>query len=239
MIIRCLLVLCFLGASAALANPLEREMDQARPDARELQRAKQQLEKPSPKGVETRLFVPPFHKRKDAPALSATFCRSCHQQYPHRSNVRKRAFLNMHSRYISCETCHWRPEGKQLTYAWAKVLGSSHAQGMIVPGLKGEQALIMENSPWAHALKQKWEEADGAGRIEIKAKLHHPLRTKGPGCGACHGNEDALLDYGMLGYKPQRARELELNPTARFIERTEPQSASDPVRRIHIRDLLE
>ncbi|WP_456412245.1 hypothetical protein [Thiolapillus sp.] len=239
MIIRRFLFLYFLAASIALANPLVQEMDQAQPDAGELQRAKEQLEKSSPEAVETPLFVPPFHKRKVAQALPATFCRSCHQQNPHRSNARKRAFLNMHSRYISCETCHWRPEGEQLAYAWMQVPGSSHARGMIVPRLKGEPVLIAESIPWARVLKQQWEEADEAGKVEIKAKLHHPLREKGPGCGACHGNEDALLDYGLLGYKPQRARELELNPTARFIERTEPRSADEPVRRIHIRDLLE
>jgi len=239
MIARRFLMLYFLATPVALANPLMLEMDQARPDAGELQRAKEQLEQPPVRAIVTPLFVPPFHKRENAPALPASFCRGCHQQNPHRSNVRKRAFLNMHSRYIACETCHWRPEGKQLEYAWTKVPGSSRAEGIITPSLKGEPVMIMENTPWARTLKRQWEEADDAGKVEIKAKLHQPLKEKGPGCGACHGNEETLLDYEVLGYKPQQARKLERNPTARFIERTEPQSADEPIRRIHIRDLLE
>ncbi|WP_456377529.1 hypothetical protein [Thiolapillus sp.] len=239
MMIRCFLVSYLAWISAAVANPLTMEMDQAQPDAKELQQAREQLQQPLPQPVAEPLFVPPFHKRMDEPSPPATLCRSCHQQAPHRNDPRKRAFLNMHGRHIACETCHWLPEGKKLDYGWVKVLGSDHPDGMIAPSFEGEPVLIRETDSWARKLKQEWEQADDALKAEIKARLHYPLQAKGPGCGACHDDEASLLDFRALGYKPERARELELDPTARFIERTEPVSADEPVRRIHIRDLLE
>ena len=234
-----LLLFVLTSVSVVAANPLIMEMDQARPDARELQQAREQLQQPLPQPVTEPLFVPPFHKRMDQSPQPTTFCRSCHQRAPHRNDPRKRAFLNMHSRYIACETCHWRPEGGKLGYGWVKVLGSNHSDGMIAPSLEGEPVLILENDSWARKLKQDWEQADDAAKAEIKARLHHPLKQKGPGCGACHGDEASLLDYQALGYEPERARELELDSTARFIGRSEPESKDEPVRRLHIRDLLE
>jgi len=65
------------------------------------------------------LEVPPFHKRgKEDDSLGNSFCITCHLTPPHTKSLRTRTFMNMHTRYVACETCHFRPEGVQLTYQW-------------------------------------------------------------------------------------------------------------------------
>jgi len=65
------------------------------------------------------LAVPPFHKRgKISDSLEHSFCTTCHMSPPHTKSERTRTFMNMHTQYIACETCHFRPENVQLTYQW-------------------------------------------------------------------------------------------------------------------------
>ena len=48
-----------------------------------------------------------------------TSCRVCHPLYPHSSNNKVRALLNMHTGFLLCEVCHLRKEHfDKLTYDW-------------------------------------------------------------------------------------------------------------------------
>ncbi len=65
------------------------------------------------------LEVPPFHKRgKVDDSLGNSFCTTCHLTPPHTKSLRSRTFMNMHTQYIACESCHFRPETVQLSYQW-------------------------------------------------------------------------------------------------------------------------
>ncbi|WP_428355588.1 multiheme c-type cytochrome [Methyloprofundus sp.] len=65
------------------------------------------------------LEVPPFHKRgKVDDSLGNSFCTTCHLTPPHTKSLRTRTFMNMHTQYVACETCHFRPEGVALSYQW-------------------------------------------------------------------------------------------------------------------------
>lgn len=65
------------------------------------------------------LEVPPFHKRgKVDDSLGNSFCTTCHLTPPHTKSLRTRTFMNMHTQYVACETCHFRPEGVVLSYQW-------------------------------------------------------------------------------------------------------------------------
>ena len=65
------------------------------------------------------LEVPPFHKRgKVDDSLGNSFCTTCHLTPPHTKSMRTRTFMNMHTQYIACETCHFRPENAPLSYQW-------------------------------------------------------------------------------------------------------------------------
>ncbi|MCF7970408.1 MAG: hypothetical protein K9L22_04495 [Methylococcaceae bacterium] len=72
------------------------------------------------------LEVPPFHKRgKTSDSLAHSFCTTCHMSPPHTKSERTRTFMNMHTQYIACETCHFRPENVALTYQWQDTRNAS------------------------------------------------------------------------------------------------------------------
>ncbi|WP_457673107.1 hypothetical protein [Thiolapillus sp.] len=236
-----LMLACLSGlvAGAFAANPYTDAVDAARVDEQALEQARGQLDEPRAEPRKEPLFVPPFHHRVEEQAAAATLCHNCHDIAPHGRNARTRAFLNMHSRKIACETCHWRPEGKTPGYSRARVPGVGPEEGMIAPVLDGEPVLTLADVPWARRLAQDWEQADKAEKARIKARLHQPLEEKGPECTACHDARDSLLDWKALGYEGGRIRELQDNPTAHFLQRTAPESPDDPVVRIQLRDLLQ
>jgi len=94
-----------------------------------LQKALAQVKERKDIEVLDNLAVMPFHKRG---VLQVTeklaFCMNCHLPLPHRKNKRNRTFLNMHSLYIACETCHFRPKGIALDYRWLAYSGADAGQ---------------------------------------------------------------------------------------------------------------
>lgn len=50
----------------------------------------------------------------------ASICVRCHGNVPHDESKEVRSFLNMHAFYLSCETCHSRPEdgAEAWTFRW-------------------------------------------------------------------------------------------------------------------------
>ncbi|HHS82802.1 MAG TPA: hypothetical protein ENJ68_04710 [Devosia sp.] len=126
-----------------------------------------------------------------------------------------------------------------LDYRRVRVPGVQASEGLIAPLVEGKAVMTLAGVPWARRLARDWEQADKEARVRIKARLHAPLEEKGPECTACHDEEQGMLDWRRLGYEAGRIRELQENPIARFLQRTEPESAQDPVVRIELRDLLE
>ncbi len=231
-----LLLACF--TAPASGNPLLEAQESARPALAELERAREQLNQPPVEPLKEPLFVPPFHKRSTDRTLPATFCRACHRTPSHRDNAVKRAFLNMHERYIGCETCHWKAD-RPVSYRWLEMAGSPDERGLIVPYHEGQPVTVTETDPRVQHTRKRWEEADLEDRIFIKARLHHPLEEKGPSCTSCHRMKQPRFDLEALGYDPVRARELYLLPIARFVEESKPEQLDEEVKRIRIRDLLQ
>ncbi|MCK4707561.1 MAG: hypothetical protein KAU21_03005, partial [Gammaproteobacteria bacterium] len=86
---------------------------------KELEEAKKQLEEHKDVKIKNILSVKPFHHRvENVETQKQPFCQSCHLDNPHQANQRNRSFLNMHSDYISCETCHLKTENINLDYRW-------------------------------------------------------------------------------------------------------------------------
>ena len=50
----------------------------------------------------------------------ASTCVSCHGAVPHNKSKEMRSFLNMHTYYTACQTCHIHPEegGDKLAFGW-------------------------------------------------------------------------------------------------------------------------
>ena len=85
----------------------------------QLQASIKKVEEHQPVSLRGELEVPPFHKRTSVnAALDNSFCTICHQSPPHTKSIRSRTFMNMHTQYIACETCHFRPKNQPLSYQW-------------------------------------------------------------------------------------------------------------------------
>lgn len=228
--------------SAPQATPLFVERaEAARPDREALVKAERQVREH--KEVEPRevLAVPPFHKRVAAlGSESETYCQGCHRPLPHSKKPRTRSFLNMHSRFIACETCHFRPEDTALEYRWldyparreAPVDAQRFRTGRnldnslridgrvkIAPFHRGEPAVTFPGSEFAERVARIWRDGDIAAKARLKARIHAPLQEKGPECTACHTEERPLLDLVALGASVEQALAIRRHLLPQFFAR--------------------
>ena len=212
----------YLPVFMAQAAPLYlQQLESAAIDEKKLQEAHKQIKDYSKITLKEDLFVPPFHNQNPAQATDKnSFCSTCHLLPPHTKNKRKRSFLNMHSQYISCETCHFQPENVQLEYRWLNFNDNSNKNSAqnsnnkrITPFYNNEAVIIFVDHELATQVKQIWqkESADKELSTEespthklstevilekarLKLRIHSPLGKKGPKCIDCHNNKDPFLD---------------------------------------------
>jgi len=246
------LFLLLVSLSVSAENYYLLQVDYAEISDKELQVALKQIQELKELELQEIAGLPPFHQRQDAlDTEERSFCLNCHLALPHRENERQRTFLNMHSRYVACETCHLK-SNKQTTlkYRWlafnqphaglevVALAGDSEASFMPIPGARiapfvgDEPAVLFEKSHSAKRTLKEWETSDGLTKAKLKARLHAPLQKEGPACEACH-NEKSLLDLVMLGADPIKKRQIEQNGIASFFARFNEQTE-----RLRITDLL-
>jgi hypothetical protein len=113
-------VLLLLCVGNAHAEPLYPQLvKQATVSDKVLKEAGKQVREHKKVKVLDALSVAPFHKRDtQQETAKQPLCLVCHLTLPHRKNERSRTFMNMHSRFIACETCHLRPKDIPLEYRW-------------------------------------------------------------------------------------------------------------------------
>jgi len=140
---------------------------------------------------------------------------------PHRSDERQRSFLNMHSRYISCLTCHFRPDNVSLDYRWLNFnqQGSEHKAKRIAPFYKDEAVPVFNGHKMAEQLARDWQHKSLLEKAKIKARLHAPLSEEGPGCLQCHDREKNMLDLPALAYSEKETEKLQQHSIPRFFDR--------------------
>ncbi|MEE9354482.1 MAG: hypothetical protein V3U75_02730 [Methylococcaceae bacterium] len=111
-------LLCSIGDTLAENFYLERVMNLPL-DAKTLAESEKKIKEHKNIKIRDDIDVPPFHKRKTGTdPLANTFCTTCHLSPPHTKSLRKRSFLNMHTRYVACESCHLRPEDVKMKFVW-------------------------------------------------------------------------------------------------------------------------
>lgn len=241
----------------------------ARPDQEALQRAEKQIA--DLKDLTLRdISLGPFHKRKAEPILATgqVYCTGCHLPLPHQKRLRSRAFYNMHTQYLACETCHYRPEDVTLTYRWydyqtkaeAEVIAGRFYAGRgkedadpllkrdgsvkIAPFYGDQPVLITREHSFSQELQALWKAADEQQRVQIKASIHMPLQQKGAQCVACHTREEGMLDLAALSATPEQIKKIEQNTIADFFKHYQAdEAAGDSItdekeQRIRITDLL-
>lgn len=209
------------------------------------------------------LEVPPFHKRgKDDDSLGNSFCTTCHLTPPHTKSMRTRTFMNMHTRYVACETCHFRPEAVELSYQWQDTRNASlvAAQAQlfrqqikpvkgkkspeqksknpfvkITPFYQQQSVALRKNSAFAVETKKIWQQQGiSAEKVKRRALVHAPLSEKGPKCQVCHTDEESLLKLTELGATDYQAEKIQNNIVTQFFSRYK-----DEEQRIRIMSLLK
>jgi hypothetical protein len=132
-----LLALCFaLPHTRADTMPyLLEQIQKATPDAAIIEKAKKQVADHQDVKLQ-KISLVPFHLREKNPINeSKVYCTECHSTIPHLKSLRSRAFLNMHTDYVACETCHFQAatakDGGSVaigTTAWMQEVGQRMEQ---------------------------------------------------------------------------------------------------------------
>jgi len=232
-------VIClFFSVFTVQAEPLYLEqIKSSEADEKALHEAHKQIKDHSEIILKEDLFVSPFHKQNESKATDKdAFCSTCHQQRPHRSDERKRSFLNMHSRYISCETCHFKPKTFQLEYRWLDFNENSNEvpAKRITPFYDKEAVLILSDHELAEQARETWNKKSSIEKAKLKLRLHAPLSKEGPECLDCHNNKDQLLDLESLDYSKKEITKLQQHSIPRFFSRFTKEG-----QRLRMSDLLQ
>jgi len=190
------------------------------------------------------LLVNPFHHKKEIKdKLKKPFCQNCHLEKPHQVNQRNRSFLNMHTKYISCETCHLnnqvlKLENKWLAYGYPNVgkvidvYSSVHTEAekvktsilprpgaKISPFNKGKKVVVFKDEKFSIEVEKKWKTLPEEEKARLKASLHKPLNKKGLSCDKCHSENQKVLDFKLLGANQKQTHSITSNDIAQFFGR--------------------
>ncbi len=212
-----LLLPLLIAPPLVAGGPYIERVEQFEPDGDRLQKAREKIANHREIEIRRDFSFPSWHKRppfQDQPGT--LFCTGCHLPYPHTERW-NRAFLNMHSQFIACGTCHFRPEGLRLTYRWLDYRTKRPAQGefqidrppekrrpretalKITPFLGEGPALPFRDDPWSLELLKKWRSAPLEGKAALWVKIHAPLKEGGAPCDRCHREKGPLFDPKALG----------------------------------------
>ncbi len=245
-----LFILISLSVRAESDNFYLSSVKQAKLTQEDLTKSAEKVKEHKKITVYNDLEVPPFHKRQiwEKQSLSKTFCTDCHQSPPHREDLRSRTFLNMHTEFIACETCHMRPKDVTLEYSWLNYENKqklnaeptlfrqqiddndiaknserkqreTHKLHKIAPYYAGQPALIFKDHPYAEQTRQIWKNGSVEERVKRRAKIHLPMEEKGPECKACHQKDKPMLDLAVLGANPRQVRGMQNHIVPQFFER--------------------
>lgn len=250
-----MIVCCAVIDVQAETTPLyQQRFEQAVPDAEALKHSAELLQAHQEVPLQTKPLIQPFHKQQgEIETAPAAFCRHCHGPLPHDKSLRNRAFLNMHVRFIACETCHFRPKDVRLDYRWFDYQGLKAVTGQglfrlghevdnakqrlvnpkIAPFHQGEAAFVVKDSAWGLGIAEQWKQASPEDKVALRAKIHWPLEKKGPECHDCHDVDKPMLDLPALGATREETQAMQKHVIPQFFRHYEKDD-----QRITIRNLL-
>lgn len=171
---------------------------------------------------ETRIKGHFHHIGFDIGPDNRSYCIECHGDIPHDKVKEIRAFLNMHSFFIGCQTCHVRLDAAQKTgvFKWYdRTTGEIVASPVQVqkPGTYKAKLIPFEK------LNGKLQRVDSQERIDFvyeyktretslsesqksrAKKIIHQIVDKQPYmCEDCHQKENPILPLEAIGYSKER-----------------------------------
>lgn len=151
------------------------------------------------------------------------FCIECHGPTPHSRKPNQRAFLNMHSLFISCNTCHVREqmEHPPTRFGWISLVnGQPCPNPEMVEGVWGEYGAkivplsagdspvpvtLKETEAFAAKYRKEMNGLSDRQKVISNKLIHKNCIEKPVNCSDCHKTQKGFLDYLSLGYSPERA----------------------------------
>ena len=166
-----------------------------------------------------------------------SYCNKCHGDMPHNKVKEVRAFWNMHSFFMACETCHIRfddptapPDYKWYDRRSGQIVDSpvSHAKpglysAKIVPFERANGNLARVDSDERIAFANEFIKIGNSLSEFQKSKaikLIHQVDSKKPYvCDDCHRKDKPILSLRDLGYPQERIAFLEGNEVVGMIDK--------------------
>lgn len=152
------------------------------------------------------------------------FCIECHGPTPHSRSAQIRAFLNMHSLFVSCEVCHVRSEENErpTRFGWIGLTdGRLSPNPEMEEGIWGEygvkiiqlieqagrlEPLVMtEEREFAAEFNRQSYRLDERQKVIGNKFIHRTCIEEPLQCTRCHTAEDPFLPFSELGYSKERA----------------------------------
>lgn len=178
-----------------------------------------------------------FHHLVPFPQLPATLrstCYICHTHLPHNKSKKIRAMLNMHTTYLTCESCHLKKDkGETIVYKWYSPMekdpkgpffGTSYNPetgalvmtgddfAKIAPFHKQNGHLTpivhMQDTATAREYMRIRDQLTPEKQKERTQRFHVDVLAKGPDCRTCH-TTGGILDFKALGFSAKRTVDIE------------------------------
>ncbi len=186
------------------------------------------------------LDLAPFHFRaspninkntKQTTTNNTGLCLSCHDNNAHSKSVKLRSFLNMHTKTIACQTCHFSSAKHELNYQWqtqnkqlvSHIDFANKKDHLLIPTYQGKSIMPDKNSDFAKNLKQQWQQAeknvDKKQQALLWQSIHQPLAQQKTTCTSCHQQTNPRINLLELGAEKTRQQRFEQNIIARFFKR--------------------
>ncbi|WP_026836299.1 hypothetical protein [Limisalsivibrio acetivorans] len=184
-----------------------------------------------------------FHELEEAKLNdSYNLCVSCHGDIPHSTKKETRAFLNMHSYFMGCETCHIKVDnGQRANFEWYSKITGERKTSMDVKAFLGDpeyKIIPVQNEAGSNILYssdsmrdtaseliQGAESLSGNEKSSMLDELHAPMSKleNSVTCKDCHTGqyEEAYLPYKKLGYAERRIDQLIGNEVVGMINKYE------------------
>lgn len=157
-------------------------------------------------------------------------CLLCHTILPHNKNIRNRAFLNLHSGYVACTTCHLA-DSTNVSFTWLDTETGKLVVGVERPETRwkdvGKYQLVPvrdstvlytpQDSPHLAARLAQNALEDSAMAADLREELEAGIMMTGRACKRCH-TQDGFIDFRAAGYPEERASELESLSTPSVFE---------------------
>lgn len=160
------------------------------------------------------------------------FCIDCHGPTPHSRTPKERAFLNMHSLFVSCNTCHVREQmdSPATRFGWVSLdTGQLCPNPEMAEGIWGEYGAkivplsaddaskpvtLQEARAFSEKFRQNTNELTDRQKVIANKFVHKNCIETPVTCSDCHKSEKAFIDYTALGYSQERAAFLMSAETA-------------------------